>query len=149
MIIKIRPLRPDAKVPTKAHTWDACFDLTATSRSFNHDHRFWEYGTSLAFEIPHGFSGLIYPRSSISKYDLSLCNHVGVVDSGYQGEVLVRFKQTMYPQGVIGLYNPKIYKVGDRIAQMMIVPVLGVEFEMTDELEDSERGTSGFGGSGL
>jgi dUTP pyrophosphatase len=114
-------------------------DLVATSRSVD-DKGNIVYGTGLAFEIPKGYVGLIFPRSSLSKYGLMLTNHVGVIDSGYRGEVTAKFKV------ISG--NPEIYKVGDRIAQMIIMPYPKVEFTDTDVLSDSERGTGGYGSTG-
>ena len=139
MIVKIKKLTPEAIVPKYAHEDDACFDLVATKKFYD------EYGNTcysfgLAFEIPHGFCGLIFPRSSNCKKSLLLANSVGVIDSGYRGEVSARFKPTM-------IYGDE-YKVGDRVAQMMIVPVPRIEFELSEELTETSRGEGGYGSSG-
>ena len=82
---------------------------------------------------------LVYPRSSISDFNLSLCNSVGVIDSGYRGEIIVKFHCNT------NLYS---YNVGDRVAQLIIMPYPQVEFEEVEELSDTDRGAGGFGSTG-
>lgn len=94
LTIKIKKLDPNAVMPTKAHPTDAGFDLTAISRVFSADGTA-TYGTGLAFEIPKGYVGLLFPRSSVYKQDQALTNCVGVLDSGYRGEVVFKFKPTL------------------------------------------------------
>ena len=96
------------------------------------------YGTGIALEIPKGFVGLVFPRSSIRKTDLILSNSVGVIDSGYRGEIQATFKRT-------GLTK---YAVGDRGAQIMIIPHPTIEFNEVSELSNTERGEGGFGSTG-
>lgn len=147
MIINFHKTHPDAVIPTKAHPWDAAFDLTAVSMRIDEQYGFIEYNTHIICEVPRGFAGLLFPRSSLSKYELVLCNHVGILDSNFRGNILLRFR----PAGSVGsLYNCGInwYNVGDRIAQLLIIPILGVEFNEVDELEKTDRGASGFGSSG-
>lgn len=139
MQVKIKRLSKDAVMPTKAHTSDAGFDLVATSKE--EFLTYIEYGTSIAFAIPEGYVGYLFPRSSISKTDLVLANSVGVIDSGYLGEVKLRFKKQRQSAG------PK-YKIGDRIGQLIIMPIPAVTFLEVDELGSSERGDGGFGSSG-
>ena len=110
MQVKIKKLNPNAVIPSYAKDGDAGMDLVATSMKF--DGTQITYGTGLAMEIPKGFVGLIFPRSSIRKTDLSLSNSVGVIDSGYRGEIKATFKRS-------GVYA---YAVGDRICQLMIIP---------------------------
>src|SRR4051812_17685092 len=112
--VRIKKLSEDASMPIYSKHGDAGMDLTATS-IFDTD-MYIEYGTGLALEIPLGFVGLIYPRSSLSNYDLVLSNHVGVVDSGFRGEIKLRFKKTDYVRAT------RFYKVGDRIGQIIIMP---------------------------
>jgi dUTP pyrophosphatase len=100
------------------------------------------YGIGLAFEIPEGHVGLLFPRSSNSKTDLYLTNHVGVVDSGYRGEIMFKFRP------VNGLLNAKVFQVGDRVGQIMILPYPSIEFDEVNELTNSERGDGGFGSTG-
>lgn len=140
MKVKIKKLYTDAILPTKAHSTDAGWDLYAHSKSF--DNKNIVYGTGVAFEIPEGYVGLLFPRSSNAKTDLLLSNSVGVLDSGYRGEVLFKFKVARYN------YIGDTYDVGDRIGQLIIIPYPEVEFIETDELSDSDRGTGGYGSSG-
>lgn len=150
--VKFKKLSPDAVVPKVMKVGDAGADLTATS--IIETHMYVEYGTGLAVEIPPGYVGFIYPRSSLSNYDLVLANHVGVIDSNFRGEIKFRFKHTtvitrldfedaaVYPQ------IPKLYEVGDRIGQLIIQQVPTMVFEEVDELSSSERGEAGYGSSG-
>ena len=134
--IKIKKLHKDAVIPTKAHTTDAGCDLYATS--CHYDNGLIIYGTGIAVEIPEGYVGLVFPRSSIANTHLTLSNSVGVIDSGYRGEVMAKFRKG----GTRG------YNVGDRIAQLIILPYPEVVFEEADELSESDRGTGGYGSSG-
>lgn len=140
MKVRIKKVHPDAIVPKYAKSGDAGLDLAATSCMVDECGNL-VYGTGLAFEIPEGYVGLVFPRSSLSKYDLTLANHVGVVDSGYRGEVTAKFRQT---KGI----KSKIYSVGDRIAQMIVMPYPTVEFVEVDELSTTERGEGGYGSTG-
>ena len=140
MKIKIKKLKDNAVVPVYAKTGDAGLDLVATE-IINKDTFQITYGTGLAMEIPAGYVGLVFPRSSIRKYDLSLTNCVGVIDSGYRGEIQATFRRH---KGV----SSTDYEVGDKIAQIIIVPYPSIEFIETDELSETERGTGGFGSSG-
>ncbi len=149
--VKIKKLNPEAIIPSYAKEGDAGMDLVAITEEKSTvikqgqygKVQYIEYGTGLAVEIPKGFVGLIYPRSSISKYNLILANSVGVIDSGYRGEILVRFKSTM-AEGC----TPIHYNKGDKIAQLVVVPVPKVSFIECTELSDSDRGAGGFGSSG-
>jgi dUTP pyrophosphatase len=141
MKVKIKKLHPDAKIPSYAKDGDAGMDLTATCR-FEDESGNMVYATSLAFEIPKGYVGLLFPRSSNSKKDLYLTNHVGVIDSGYRGEIMFKYRLS------IGKGNPKIYDIGDRIGQLIIIPYPQIEFEEVSKLSDTERGTGGYGSSG-
>lgn len=136
MILKIKKLNEDAVVPAYANTGDAGMDLTAVS--ITRGDRFIQYNIGLAIEIPEGYVGLLFPRSSISKKDQMLANSVGVIDSGYRGEIGVRMRGS---QGLI-------YEVGDRVAQLIIVPYETMELEVVDELAESERGVGGYGSTG-
>ena len=140
MKVRIKKLNENAVIPSYAKDGDAGMDLVAT-RIISNTTFDVSYGTDLAMEIPNGFVGLVFPRSSIRKYDLTLSNSVGVIDSGYRGELQATFKKT---NGLDSL----AYKVGDRIAQIMIIPHPPIEFEEADELSDTERGEGGFGSTG-
>ena len=137
MKVRIKKLNPNAVIPTYAKDGDAGMDVVAT-RIINERLDSITYGTDIALEIPEGFVGLIFPRSSIRKTDLILSNSVGVIDSGYRGEIQATFKRS-------GVYA---YAVGDRICQIMIIPHPPIEFEEADELSDTERGDGGFGSTG-
>ena len=140
MQVKIKKLNPNAVIPTYAKPGDGGMDLVATSITSNTTFDI-TYGMGIALEIPEGYVGLIFPRSSIRKYDLLLSNCVGVCDSGYRGELQATFKKT---NGLDSLS----YKVGDRIAQIMIVPYPQIQFEEVEELSNTERGEGGFGSTG-
>ena len=134
--VKIKKLNPEANIPAYAKEGDAGLDLVAISK--RETEKFIEYGTGLAIEIPEGHMGLLFPRSSISKKDLVLANSVGIVDAGYRGELLIRFKK-------LGEDN---YEVGESVVQLMVMPFPKINFEEVEELEDSSRGAGGFGSTG-
>lgn len=142
MIVNIKKIHPDAKIPTSAKPGDAGMDLTAVSMNKVDQNTFGylEYDTGLAFEIPEGYVGLLFPRSSISNSGLILSNSVGVVDSGYRASVKFRFKH---------IPNTAYYQVGDRIGQIIIVPYPQIEFNVVEELSFTERSEGGFGSTGL
>lgn len=139
--VKFKKLHSSAISPCYAKQGDAGMDLTATEIINNEPFQI-VYGTGIAVEIPEGHVGLVFPRSSIRKYDIGLTNSVGVIDSGYRGEIQVTFHKR---RGVAS----KTYEVGDRICQLMIIPFPSVNFMEVDELSDSERGTGGHGSSGI
>ena len=143
MQVKIKKLSPSAVIPTYAKDGDAGMDMVATKViSDNLDSV--TYGTDIAMEIPKGFVGLVFPRSSIRKTHLHLSNSVGVIDSGYRGEIQATFKK------IQGVSNNALdnYKVGDRICQIIIIPYPPIEFEEVEELSNTERGEGGFGSTG-
>lgn len=142
MKVKIKKLHPDAIIPRYAKDGDAGMDLTAISRTIFHNHGFREYRTGLSIEIPEGYVGLIFPRSSIRSKNQLLTNHVGVIDSGYRGEISFCFKDIQK-----GL-DP-IYGIGEKVGQLIIIPYPKIELEEVEELSETERGTGGFGSSGL
>jgi dUTP pyrophosphatase len=140
--IKIKKLHPQAIIPSYAKPGDAGLDLTAVSQYFETNQAGCElvvYGTGLALEIPEGYVGLIFPRSSISKTSLSLANCVGVIDSGYRGEILLKFRTDT---------NAGHYTIGDRIGQLLIISYPQIEFAEVSELSNSIRSDGGFGSSG-
>ena len=98
--------------------------------------------TGLAFAIPEGFVGLNFARSGMAtKRGLAPANKVGVIDSDYRGEVMV----ALYNQGNV----PQTVEHGDRIAQMVFVPYYAADFALKDELDDTARGSGGFGSTGV
>ena len=152
MQIKIKKLYEDSILPTKAHATDAGYDLYAHSKSYDDDGNV-VYGSGVAMEIPKGYVGLVFPRSSNAKKDLILSNSVGVIDSGYRGEISFKFKQT--PKVLTGASGTfvtyqytKDYGLGERVGQIIIMPYPDVEFIEVEKLSDSERGNGGYGSSG-
>jgi len=141
MQVRVKKLHADAVIPAYGKPGDAGLDLTATSIAKD-SYGNVVYGTGLAIEIPEGYVGLIFPRSSNSKTDLYLTNHVGVVDSGYRGEIMFKFRANP------SLINAVIYQVGDRVGQLIIIPYPQIELVEADELSNSERGDGGFGSTG-
>ena len=139
MRIRIKKLHPEAVIPKYAHYGDAAVDLVA-SRMWEDTHGNLCYGTGLAMEIPEDHVGLLFPRSSISKTNIRLCNSVGVIDSGYRGEIILKFDRRGFTDNV--------YKTGDRVGQMLIVPIPSIQFVEVENLPQTDRGTGGFGSSG-
>lgn len=142
MKVKFKKLHPNAVTPTYAKYGDAGLDLTAVLMKLD------EFGnivldTCLSFEIPEGYVGLLFPRSSISKTELILTNSVGVLDSGYRGSVTFKFKDLH-----LGITENSQYKLGDRIGQLIIIPDPKIELEESDELSETERGTGSYGSTG-
>lgn len=149
MDVKIKKLNEDAVIPTYAHDTDAGLDLVATSYEYKENIDCHVYGTGIAVEIPEGYVGLIYPRSSNRKTNAYMCNHVGVIDSGYRGEVMISFKnRDMNLQEEVIPQLTKPYEVGDKIAQLIIIPYPKIEFVEVDELSSSDRGKNGHGSTG-
>jgi dUTP pyrophosphatase len=137
--VRFKKLHPDAVTPTYAKDGDAGLDLTAVRQSTNTGLPFLEYGTGIAVEIPYGYVGLVFPRSSVSKLeDFYLKNSVGVIDSGYRGEIMLRFNK-----------SNTSYQVGDKIGQLIIIPYPTIYLEEVKELSNTERGEGGFGSTGI
>jgi dUTP pyrophosphatase len=141
MQVKVKKLHPDAVIPSYSKAGDAAMDLTAISVTKD-EHGNAVYGTGLAIEIPEGHVGLIFPRSSNSKTDLYLTNHVGVIDSGYRGEIMFKYRS------IRGLLDAKIYAKNERVGQLMILPYPQIELVESDTLSETERGEGGFGSTG-
>ena len=135
MEVKIKKLSPDAVIPGYAHEGDAGMDIFAINKEVNED--FIEYETGLSFEIPEDYFMLVFPRSSVSKKDMIMANSVAVIDSGYRGELKIRFKKI----------GEKEYEIGDKIAQIVIMPYPRIEFVEVNELSKTARGERGFGSS--
>jgi len=139
-LVKVKKLDPNAVIPSYSKLGDAGMDLTITREIENTSFSV-SYGFGIAMEIPKGFVGLVFPRSSVRNQDLILSNCVGVIDSGYRGELQSTFKKTN------GLDSIK-YKVGERGAQIIILPYPTIYMTEVPELSDTERGTGGFGSTG-
>lgn len=140
VLVKVKKLDSNAVIPSYSKVGDAGMDLTITKEIENTSFSV-SYGFGIAMEIPKGYVGLIFPRSSVRNQDLILSNCVGVIDSGYRGELQATFKKTQ------GLDSIK-YKVGERGAQIIILPYPTIYMAEVPELSDTERGTGGFGSTG-
>jgi dUTP pyrophosphatase len=140
MRVRIKKLNPNAVIPKYAKDNDAGLDLVATTIKENTTFQI-TYGLGIALEIPDGFVGLIFPRSSIRNTELILSNSVGVVDAGYRGELQATFNKSNGLDSIA-------YKVGDRVCQLIIIPHPIIELEEVSELTNTERGDGGFGSTG-
>jgi len=139
-VLKYQTLDPNVLDPNYAKPGDMCFDIFSASEGEEKD-TYIEYKTGLRFEIPEGYDMLIFPRSSISNYDLMLANSVGVIDNKYRGEVLVRFKKV--GQGT------KIYSKGDKICQGILIPKVNCVLDRVLYVStDTDRAEGGFGSTG-
>lgn len=144
MEVKFKKLSDKAVVPSRAHASDAGLDLTATriTTEVNECGQFvLVYHTDLAFEIPEGYVGFVFPRSSIAKKSVYFTNSVSVIDSNYRGELIFKLKNTS------GDSIPSVYNVGDKFAQLIIMPYPSIKLIASEELSESERGSDGFGSS--
>lgn len=134
--VRFKKLYQDAVIPSYAKNGDAGLDLTATHMTW--EENFIEYGTGIAVEIPQGYVGLVFPRSSVSKKEnFYLKNSVGVIDSGYRGEIKLRFNK-----------SDSHYQAGEKIGQLIIIPYPTIYLEEVEELSSTERGEGGFGSTG-
>lgn len=142
MEVKFKKLVPEAIIPSYAHEGDAGLDMTAIAYEYDAKKDCHIYKTGIAMEIPKGHVGLVFPRSSNRKTNAYMCNHVGIIDSGYRGDIMFSFKNRTLTD-----CRPP-YKVGDKIGQLIIVPYPIIELSEVNELEDSERGENGHGSTG-
>ena len=143
MKINIKKLNEDARIPTRGSSEAAGYDLYACIDSpvTITAHSTAKIGTGLAIEIPDGYFGAVFARSGLAtKQGLRPANCVGCCDSDYRGEYIV------------ALHNDtdeaKLIMPEERIAQLVVMPYLAVEFEEVDKLSDTDRGESGFGSTG-
>lgn len=151
MKVKIKKLADKVQTPVYSSQEAAGLDFFAHTIKYVYDEaehnysldklRYIEYDTSIAIEIPPGFVGLMFPRSSVSNKDLLLANSVGVIDSDYRGSIKFRFKRTQ-------IYKTDEYKVGEKIGQLLIIPIPKVELEEVADLSDTIRSSGGYGSTG-
>ncbi len=137
MNVNIKRLHPKAVIPKYAKEGDAGMDLFVTEIKSKNKFDV-TYGFGIALEIPEGYVGLIFPRSSIRNQDLILSNSVGVIDSGYRGEIQSTFKRT----------GANRYEIGDKAAQIILLPYPSITFKEVEELSNTDRGQGGFGSTG-
>jgi len=142
-VLKFKKLHDTAVIPKRANPGDAGLDLTAAYVYLDQATKVYHCGTHLAVEIPDGYVGLIFPRSSVYKKDIILSNCVGVIDSGYRGEIAFKYKPINTEANLVDGYN-----TGDRVGQLVIMPCLQWDAKEVDELTDTKRGEGGFGSSG-
>lgn len=141
--VAIKLLDKAMPAPAYAHESDAAVDLRATEDLVIGPGDRALVPTGIAVAIPFGFGGLVIPRSGLAiKHGISVVNAPGLIDSGYRGEIKVILLNT-------DKEAPFEVKRGDRIAQLAIVPMPHIDFQVVDSLEESDRGASGFGSTGV
>ena len=143
MIVKIKKLNQNAVIPTRGSNQAAGYDLYACIENPINipSHSTEKIGTGLAIEVPEGYFGGIFARSGLStKQGLRPANCVGCCDSDYRGEYIVALHNDTNEDKII---NP-----GERIAQLVVMPYLAINFKEVEELTDTERGSGGFGSTG-
>ena len=167
--LKLKKLYEDVPTPKYATDGSAGIDLTAMSRFYDKNGNVC-YGTGIAVEIPEGFVGLLFPRSSITKKDIFVKNSVGVIDSDYRGEIMLKCAPCLgfadyfgnenfrYGIGTDQNYCNKVlyhdydtndhYDIGDKCCQLVIVPIPKVVIHLVNELSETERGIGGYGHTG-
>ena len=137
--VRFKKLSKYAVAPSYAKDGDAGLDLTAHTLTDFKSEPFIEYGTGIAVEIPQGYVGLVFPRSSVSKKEnFYLKNSVGVIDSGYRGEIKLRFSR-----------SEDRYEAGEKVGQLIIIPYPTIYLEEVEELSSTERGEGSFGSTGI
>ena len=155
--VGVKRMHKDAVIPRQATTGSAGMDLTAVSMNYDvYGNACYHFG--LAFEIPRGYVGLLFPRSSCSARPLTMSHCVGVIDSDYRGEVSAKFKPSLLFGSQLlghlwallrGREPRRTYQVGERIAQLVIVPCPQVTITEKLELSRTERGEGGYGSTGV
>ena len=137
--INVKRFNDRAHLPKYQTAGAAAADLVAVRVLKNGLFKVW-YDCEIAMSIPRGYVGLLFPRSSVSEKNITLANSVGVIDSDYRGSFQVRFNRTFW-----GIFKRKQYKVGERCAQLMIVKLPKVTYTDVKALDETTRGTGGFG----
>lgn len=141
MVVKIKRIDDNAIFPIRGTKGSAGMDLTAISITTEVNESgeiILVYHTGLSIEIPEGYMGILLPRSSICKKPMSMCNAVGLIDSDFRGEITAKFRTTV---PVV----PSVYQPGERICQLLILPVPDVQFEESETLSETDRGEGGYG----
>lgn len=146
MTTKIKKLYDDSKIPLRGSDYSAGFDLFAHINDDKKEivifpHETVKIGTGVAIKPPKGYFGAIFARSGMAtKQGLAPANKVGVCDEDYTGEYIVPLHNHSC--------EPTVVKDGDRIAQLVFLPYIDVDFEEVDELDKTDRGNGGFGSTG-
>jgi dUTP pyrophosphatase len=138
MIIKFKKLHPEAKIPTKGTEHSAGFDMTCVEMETKG--QYIVYKTGIAVEIPEGYCGLCFARSSIRDKPLILSNGVGLIDCDFRDGISFSFKRVST--------GSNLYEIGERIGQIVIIPYPKVEFSEVNELSITKRGKGGYGSTG-
>ena len=142
MELRFQRLSEDAVLPSRAHPGDAGLDLYLVESAHIGPGERWGVGTGVAVEIPEGHAGLVLPRSGLAReHGIALVNSPGLIDSGYRGEIRVLLLNT----------DPaETFRVGpgERIAQLLLVPIAVAGAVEAEALTESARGEGGFGSSG-
>lgn len=137
----IARVRDDARLPERAYSGDAGLDLATCERIELGPGERAVAPTGLAVAIPEGFAGFVQPRSGLAaRHGIAVVNSPGLIDSGYRGEIRVVLLNT-------DLERRFVAEPGDRIAQLVVLPIPELELVLVDELPASERGVRGFGSS--
>lgn len=169
--LKLKKLYKDVPTPKYATDGSAGIDLTAMSRFYDKNGNVC-YGTGIAVEIPQGYVGLLFPRSSITKKDIFVKNSVGVIDSDYRGEIMLKCAPCLGYGNLFSIdknedfrygistdqdyfeninytdYYHENYNIGDKCCQLVIIPIPKVVIHLVDELSETERGIGGYGHTG-
>lgn len=139
LVVRVKLLHPDARLPAYAKDGDAGMDLYSLEDTYCTEHALTRIRTGIAVEIPRGFVGLCWDKSGLASFH-SIKVMAGVIDSGYRGEMTV------------SIYNhantPYVFKRGDKVMQMLIQPVVRVRILQAEELTQTARGSGGFGSTG-
>lgn len=138
--VKFKKLYDNAVLPFYGSEEAAGLDCTVYSKEWDADHYCYSYGLGFAVEIPKGYVGLLFPRSSVYKVGLYQTNAVGIIDSDYRGEVIAKF----YENHLIA----NGYKIGERCCQLIIVPYPKINVVEADNLSQTKRGVGGHGSTG-
>lgn len=141
--VPIKILSRDAQIPHMAYNGDAGVDLRSVERIVLEPQERAMVATGLAIALPEGYAGFVLPRSGLAaKHGISIVNAPGLIDSNYRGELKVILLNTDSNESFT-------IEIGDRIAQLIVMPVPTINFEQVEELTESQRGESGFGSSGI
>lgn len=139
--LQIQRLRPEASLPGRAYAGDAGLDLAAVERAVLRPGERAVVPTGIAVAIPEGFAGFVQARSGLAmRHGIAVVNSPGLVDSGYRGELRVILLNTDRDETFV-------VEAGDRIAQLVVLPVPELDLVEVEELPESERSVRGFGSS--
>ncbi len=148
LLLKTKLLKENAKLPVRAHQYDAGLDLFSTADYTIPYGSIIEVSTGIAVEIPPGTVGLVLDKSGLGAKGIKVFG--GVIDAEYRGEVIVVVARAALPDGVLHLTRESTIhiKAGDKIAQLVLLPILLPIPYQVDELTDTARGVNGFGSTG-